>query len=123
MNVGFSRKLETIANIATTCVALLLAIVLVKVYLVPEQLSRKPALPEGVRIGASLKGRVPGIDWSRSGRTFVLAISTQCHFCTEEYGLLSEASTGSGEGHENCSGAPPIACRRRAIPEGGGCTG
>jgi hypothetical protein len=26
---------------------------------------------------------VPGVDWSRNGRTLVLAVSTQCHFCKE----------------------------------------
>jgi Redoxin len=33
--------------------------------------------------GTNLKGRLPGVDWSRNGRTLVLAISTQCHFCRE----------------------------------------
>jgi|SRR5579859_1580759 len=34
---------------------------------------------------ASLKGeklRIPGVEWSNSQRTLVLALSTHCHFCT-----------------------------------------
>jgi hypothetical protein len=30
-----------------------------------------------------LKDRIPGVDWSKNGRTLVLAISTQCHFCKD----------------------------------------
>ena len=34
-------------------------------------------------VGTSLKSRVPGVDWRKNGRTLVLAISTECHFCKD----------------------------------------
>jgi thioredoxin-related protein len=36
-----------------------------------------------VAVGTSLKGKIPDVDWSRNGRTLVLALSTTCHFCRE----------------------------------------
>ena len=30
-----------------------------------------------------MKGRLTGVDYQKNGRTLVLALSTQCHFCTE----------------------------------------
>ena len=29
-----------------------------------------------------MKGRIDGVDWQKNGRTLVLALSTQCHFCS-----------------------------------------
>ena len=31
----------------------------------------------------SIKESLPGVDWAKNRRTLVLALSTQCHFCTE----------------------------------------
>lgn len=31
----------------------------------------------------SIKESLPGVDWAKNRRTWVLALSTQCHFCTE----------------------------------------
>ncbi|HWB83556.1 MAG TPA: hypothetical protein VG675_05425 [Bryobacteraceae bacterium] len=75
--------IETLANITTTVVAVLLSIVLVRVYFFPTPISRRmPATPAAVAVGTSLKGRLP-VDWSENGHTLILAISTHCHFCTE----------------------------------------
>lgn len=86
---SFSSKIETAANIATLCTALLVSAVLVKTYLLPSQ-SRNvlPArLPvsanESVVVGTSLSDRVPGVDWNKDGQTLLLALSTGCHYCTE----------------------------------------
>ncbi len=81
-----SSKLETASNISTIVVAVLLSVVLVKAYLVPA--SSSPARPvqparAGVAIGTSLKNQLSGLDWSKNGRTLVLAISTTCHFCKD----------------------------------------
>jgi hypothetical protein len=76
-------KLETLANLSTILVSLLLSIVLVKVFLLPVG---RPAASAGrpqVAKGTSLKGSLPGVDWAKNGRTLVLAISTRCHFCTD----------------------------------------
>jgi len=78
-----STKLETVANITTILVSLLLSAVLVKVFLLPEGRPAASAARPQVAKGTSLKGSLPGVDWSRNGRTLVLAISTRCHFCTD----------------------------------------
>jgi hypothetical protein len=78
-------KIETASNIATIGVAVLLSAVLVKVYLVPQSSPARTAPPAraGVAVGTNLKGQLPGIDWSKNGRTLVLAMSTTCHYCRE----------------------------------------
>jgi len=76
-------KIETIANIATVAVAVLLSAVLTKVYLLPVRAPQRPQAPADAGVGTNLKARIPGVDWSKNGRTLVLAISTQCHFCKE----------------------------------------
>lgn len=78
-------KIETMANIATIGVAVLLSAVLVKGYLLPAPSPSPPVPPAGAAtsVGTSLKRQLPGVDWSKNGRTLVLAISTQCHFCKD----------------------------------------
>jgi hypothetical protein len=86
-----SGKMEFIANLATTVAAVLLAVVVVKTYLLPASsagsgpFAARPAIvaQQAIVEGTSLKGRLAGVDWSRNGQTLVLAISTHCHFCTE----------------------------------------
>jgi hypothetical protein len=65
----------------TVVVSLLLSVVLVKQFLLPPR-GRRAAGPQAV-VGTNLKGSLPGVDWGKSGRTLILAISTQCHFCTD----------------------------------------
>src|ERR1017187_6206610 len=98
MNLPFKLvKIEAVANVATIVVAGLLSVVLVKEYLLPTSpSSRNPAAVAAVEpaaVGTNLKDQLPGVDWSRNGRTLVLAISTHCHFCTESapfFGRLKE---------------------------------
>ncbi len=75
-------KLETAANAATIMAALLLSVVLVKVYLLPAAPHRPSLLAPSIALGTGMKGLVDGVDWQKNGRTLVLALSTQCHFCT-----------------------------------------
>jgi len=77
------RKIEAVANIATIGVAALLSAVLVKAYLLPAKAQRPPQALADAGVGTSLKARLPGVDWGKNGRTLVLAISTECHFCKE----------------------------------------
>ena len=76
-------KLETLANVSTILVSLLLSIVLIKVFLLPVGHPVASAGRPQVAKGTSLKGSLPGVDWAKNRRTLVLALSTQCHFCTE----------------------------------------
>jgi len=75
--------LEMVANLSTIVVSLLLSIVLIRVFLLPEGRPAASAAKPQVAKGTSLKGSLPGVDWSKNGRTLVLAISTRCHFCTD----------------------------------------
>ena len=74
-------KIETLANIMTVVVSLLLSVVLVKQFLLPSR-GRRAGAPE-TAVGANLNGSLPGVDWGKNGRTLVLAISTRCHFCAD----------------------------------------
>ena len=75
--------LEMAANLSTIIVSLLLSIVLIKVFFLPEGRPAASAARPQVAKGTSLKGSLPGVDWGKNGRTLVLAISTGCHFCTD----------------------------------------
>lgn len=74
-------KTETLANIMTVVVSLLLSVVLVKQFLLPAR-AHRAAGPQ-TAVGTNLKGSLPGVDWGKNGRTLILAISTGCHFCTD----------------------------------------
>jgi hypothetical protein len=74
-------KLENLANLATILVSLLLSAVLVKVFLLPQS-APAPGRPQP-QAGMNIKQSLPGVDWAKNKRTLVLAISTQCHYCTE----------------------------------------
>ena len=87
------RKVEVLANVAVIITSVVVCTVLVKRYLLPSSVqpvaaatgpvseiansSRKHSIAPGTKLS------LPGIDWSKSDRTLVLALSTNCHFCTE----------------------------------------
>lgn len=74
---GLTRKLEVGANIAIILVALLLGAVLVKRFLLAPS-------PQPIHeISAGTKVALPGVDWSRNGRTLLLVLQKGCHFCSE----------------------------------------
>ncbi len=74
-------KLESLANLATIIVSLVLTAVLIRVFLLPQP--RPAANLADQHIGINLKQSLPDVDWAKNKRTLVLAVSTQCHFCTE----------------------------------------
>ncbi len=85
------KKLEVLANVAVVITSLVLCSVLVKKYFFvtakPEApVEAAPATPPASNaarrpsIQAGTKISLPGIDWSKSTRTVVLALSTTCHF-------------------------------------------
>ncbi len=79
-NPSISKKLEVAANVAILVVCLLLAITLVKRYLLPER-ARGPARGEEVQPGAKLA--LAAVDWKASPRSLVMVLSNHCHFCSE----------------------------------------
>jgi hypothetical protein len=76
------RRLEALANVATILVSLLLSAVLIKEFILPQHPPGPSAASQAAR-GMKLESSLVGVDWARNGRTMVLAISTQCHYCTE----------------------------------------
>jgi len=77
------NRLENLASLATILVSLLLSVVLIKVFLLPQPNPAASSRPQQPRAGMTIKQALPGVDWAKNRRTLVLAISTQCHFCTE----------------------------------------
>jgi len=70
-----SRKLETIANVAIVVASVAL---LTSVYK-DRQRDIKPRRPE-IAIGAAVPIR--DVDWAANQKTLVLALNTNCRFCT-----------------------------------------
>jgi hypothetical protein len=87
------KKLDVLANVAVIITSFILCSVLVKKYFFSatkqessvEAAQAKSAVLNASRrpIQAGTKISLPGIDWSKSTRTVVLALSTTCHFCSE----------------------------------------
>jgi thioredoxin-related protein len=74
-------KLQNVANISTIVVSVLLSVVLIKVFLLPQ--AGRPPIGAQPLVGLNLKQSLPGVDWAKNKRTLVLALSTQCHYCTD----------------------------------------
>lgn len=86
----FSKRLEVAANGAILCLCLMLMGILAWKLVLPKGTS---TARNQVPIGKTLK--LPGVDWSTANGAVVLALSTQCHYCTESapfYKKLVEAS-------------------------------
>lgn len=89
------KKIEVVANIATIIVAFLLSVVLIKQFLAPTV--RGPAVADQLRRGTNVKASLTGVDWAKNGRTLVLAISTQCHFCSESAPFFQRIAKEAGD--------------------------
>jgi hypothetical protein len=94
-----TRGIEIAANVAIIFAAVLLGVVLIKNYILPNpgsiegttvqasDPSRRTTLPSrprsDIQIQPGTRITLSGIDWANNGKTLVLAISNQCHFCSE----------------------------------------
>lgn len=79
MRTDLSKRIEILANVAIIAVAVLLAVVLVKKFVLADAAS-PPAHAE-VKVGSKIA--LPGIDWSKSDQHLVLVLQKGCHFCAE----------------------------------------
>ena len=71
--MGLKDKVDVTANIAVTGVAILVSAVLIRSYFMPMPSAPRPARPAPVAVvGASLKDKIPGVDWKRNGRDLIL---------------------------------------------------
>lgn len=79
--MSLRERVEISANVAVIGVAVLLSAASIKVFFFPPRSQSTPPVADAMAAGTSLKSRIPGMDWKQNGRTLVLVISTQCHFC------------------------------------------
>lgn len=94
MKSELSKKVELVANVAIIVVAIAVCVAVYKNYFRKNQ--SNPTGNNQIRIG--IKVSLPDVDWGKSHQTLVLALSTQCHFCSESaafYQHLIQAKTGS----------------------------
>lgn len=100
VRVGFARVAEVAANLATVVAAVILSVVLLKVFVFPRPATLASSTTGSdvgqVQKGMNLKSALPGVDWAKNRRTLVMAISTQCHFCTESMPFFQRVTTDSG---------------------------
>src|SRR5262245_8259067 len=83
------KKVELLANVVIIIVGLLIGVVAVKHYLLA------PSQPTPIQVGTKIN--LPGVDWTKSEQTLLLAISETCHFCTESadfYQRLAKQKSG-----------------------------
>ncbi|HEX9982964.1 MAG TPA: hypothetical protein VGF69_06860 [Thermoanaerobaculia bacterium] len=73
-----ARKLEIAANVAIIVVAVIASIVLVRNYM-----ARGAVKMTREQIATGNKLPMPGVEWQANGNTVVLALSTNCHYCSE----------------------------------------
>lgn len=96
--VSFARIAEVAANLATVVAAVVLSVVMLRVFIFPRPATRASHPPdvEQTKRGTNLKSALPGVDWAKNGRTLIMAISTQCHFCTDSMPLFQRITRDSG---------------------------
>jgi hypothetical protein len=76
----WSKRIETATNLAILCAFVLVAVLAAKSLYEPSR-----GYSSGPQVGSSVS--LPGVDWSKSDRNLVLALSEQCHFCTDSAGF------------------------------------
>jgi hypothetical protein len=72
------KRIELIANVCIIVTALVICGLVVKRFLVKSRsnISQISGVSVGTKIG------LPGIDWSKNGKTLVLVLSVGCKFCS-----------------------------------------
>lgn len=85
MKPNWSKIIQNATNVAILVVAVLLAIVLIKNYILAEkpQAGPLPGPPPDNRIAAGTQISIPNVQWPTSQPTLILALSDTCRYCTE----------------------------------------
>lgn len=73
------KKAEFFSNIAIIIVAFLLSSIFVGRYLSSD--TTKSSISESIKVGTKLP--LPNVDWNKTDKTLLLAISTSCRYCTD----------------------------------------
>src|SRR5436190_19962074 len=93
------KRIELVSNGAIIVVAILLAVVLVRSYLFRQSSATQTSVSSTAAVRPGTKLSLPGVDWKANGRTLVMALSTQCHFCSESaqfYQRVAQERTKTG---------------------------
>jgi hypothetical protein len=99
MAKAITQRLELLTNLAIIVAAVLLSVVLIKNYLLPNYFKDGPGdfrVPPGVKVS------LPGVDWSNNNQTLLVVLQKGCHFCTESaafYQRLVREAAGSRSIH------------------------
>lgn len=99
MAKNITQRLEVLTNLAIIFAAVLLGVVLIKNYLLPNN-SRDG--PRDFQVPAGAKISLAGVDWSNNNQTLLLVLQKGCHFCTESaafYQRLVRETAGRGSIH------------------------
>jgi thioredoxin-related protein len=99
MAKSITQRLEFFTNLAIIVAAVLLSVVLIKIYLLPNHSKDGP---RDWRVPAGVKVSLPGVDWSNNKQTLLLVLQKGCHFCTESapfYQRLVRETAGRGSIH------------------------
>jgi hypothetical protein len=92
-----TQKIELASHVAIIIVAVLISIVLVKNYLLPDSKTKSGTdnntaiasnTGEAGMVGKAIS--LPDTDWKRSDQTLVLVLSTGCIYCTESASFYKE---------------------------------
>jgi hypothetical protein len=76
----WQKRLEVAINVAILCAFLAVAALASKRFFEPSRVNSS-----GPKVGATLS--LAGIEWQKSERSLVLALSIGCHFCSESAGF------------------------------------
>jgi thioredoxin-related protein len=71
------KKIELFANVAIILVAVLIVVLVVKKYISPVPQEAITGIPVGNKIS------MLDVNWAKNGRTLLLVLQKDCHFCTE----------------------------------------
>lgn len=78
-----AKKTEFIANVGIIVVAMLLAAVLTRQYLLVKNIKSDKGIVTDQPSHIGTKIPLSDIDWGKNRQTLLLAISSTCHYCTE----------------------------------------
>jgi hypothetical protein len=91
------KRVELLTNLAIIAVAVVLSVVLIKQFILTKQTDVVPAAAE---VSPGEKIPLTEVDWSKNGRTLLLVLQKDCHFCTESapfYQRLVKETSNRGD--------------------------
>lgn len=90
------RKLQVIANIAIVIVSILISSVIVKYVLLSDPTKSSANTDSRDRVSIGTKLSISGLDWAQNGHTLLLALSPNCHYCSESAPFYQQLSKEVG---------------------------